>query len=271
MTIIVPTCAAYADILTPFVHFFEKFWPDCPYRKILINSPNDYRGFENFRTQSDLGWIANVLFLMETQGVSGNVLLLLDDYLLTQRISNEEIERADRFVQDDVGYIRLLPFSDNAYNSGLGWLWPSQLSYNQWYNLADLDRNSPKKLTRLPISLQPAIWNGEFVRRFFNPNWSPWQLEVLGSREYCAHGTLNGVPCNHLFLTTKQPVYSYVNGVRDGKYSREFVDLIKATPELQPFNFVRDVAIPFEKLAEQRRRELKSRQTDGSYPKARYA
>lgn len=270
MLIVVPTCAAYGDILGPFVHFFNKFWQDCPYRKIFINSPHEYHGFENFRTRKDLGWIANLLEFTRSENVGENILLLLDDYLLCKPVSTPEIADVDRSLQGKIGYIRLIPYSDNDFNSGQGWMWPSKVPYNEKYNFVDIDRDSPQKLTRLPISLQPAIWSVEFIKTHFDPEWSPWQQEVLGSREFCWHGSIRGISCDYLFLTTRTCAYLYVNGIRDGKFSPEFVQLLEQTPELQPFPLTRDVAIPVDKLEKARYRELIARQTDGTYPKTRY-
>lgn len=271
MIIVVPTCESYGDMLVPFVHFLAKHWQPCPYRKVFINSPREFPGFENFRTQRDAGWTANLIEFLEGTDVRENVCLLLDDYLLVEPIDVAAVARADAFVRDKVGYVRLMPYSDNDFNSGQGWMWPSQVAYNEWYNVADMDRNSPKKLTRLPISFQPAIWSSTFIRTYFNPEWSPWQQEVLASRELCKTDSIRGIPCDYAFLTTKTVEYTYVNGVRDGKYSREFVDLINRTPELQPFRYVRDVAIPHEQLTPEQKKDLLARQTDGTYPQQHYA
>jgi len=214
--------------------------------------------------------VANLLEFIRKENVEENILLLHDDYVLTEPVCNADVAKAEERVADKIGYVRLIPYSDNEFNSGQGWKWPSKVSFDSHFNLADIDRNAPNKITRLPISHQPAIWNSAFIKAFFNPAWSPWQQEVLASREYCANGTIGGIPCDYQFLTTRNFVYAYVNGVRDGKYSREFVELVEHTPELQPFHFVRDVAIPVEELGEQRFKTLLSRQTDGTYPRERY-
>jgi hypothetical protein len=269
MIIVVPTCPAYGDVLPAFAHFFARNWPNCPYRRVLINPAEDCDGFDSFYTP-DRGWIANLLAFLEMEDVRENVLLLLDDYLLVEPIDEEVVAHADTFVREKIGYVRLLPYSDNDFNSGQGWMWPSQCEYNERYNIADRDPHSPKKLTRLPISLQPAIWNSAFVRTYFNPDWSPWQQEVLASRELCWSGSIRGIPCDYLLLTTKTMEFHYVNAVRDGKYSPQFVELINATPELRPFAFARDIAIPHRELKPEQKRVLLARQTDGSYPIERY-
>jgi hypothetical protein len=270
MIIVVPTCSSYADILRPFVYFLNKNWPDCPYRRVFINAAEDFDGYENFRTP-DKGWTANLLEFLTKEDIRENVLLLLDDYLLIEPIDADVITHADGSVRDKIGYVRLIPYSDNDFNSGQGWMWPSHLSYDEHYNIADVDCNSPKKLTRLPISLQPAIWSSSFIRNYFNPSWSPWQQEVLASRELCLSGTILGKPCDYTLLTTKRFIFNYVNGIRDGKYSPEFVTLINSTPDLHPFAFSRDTAIPHKLLQPEQRRLLLARQTDGTYPNERYA
>ena len=128
MIILIPTCQEYADILKAFVYFFKVNWEDCSYRKIFINSPHDYEGFENYRTNQDLGWTANILDFLTTEHIDDNILLLHDDYLLIKHVASVEIARIDSAIHSKIGYIRLTPYSDNEYNSGFGWKWPSKIS-----------------------------------------------------------------------------------------------------------------------------------------------
>jgi hypothetical protein len=267
MIIIIPTCYEYYDIIKPFGYFFNKFWNDCKYRKIFINSSINIDGFENYQTE-DLGWTANLIKFIENENINENILLLLDDYILQQEILSQDIEKIDKDITEKIGYIRLIPYSDNEYNNGMGWKNKSQNSYNECYNYAAIDKLSKK--TKLPISLQPAIWNINFIKTYFNKDFSPWQQEVLASREFCKNGTIKGIPCNSIFLTTKDFVYLYCNAIRDGKYSKEFIDLINNTKDLQPFNFVRDIAIFPSKIDKKLKKQLDLRQTDGTYPEKRY-
>jgi hypothetical protein len=270
MIVVIPTCPSYADIARPFVHFLNRNWPHCPYRRVFINGPDHYPGYDNYRTATDRGWTANLLEFLEKEDVRENICLLMDDYMLVEPVSPAVVSQADASISSKVGYIRLIPYSDNDFNSGQGWMWPSHVPYDDHYNIADIDRHSPKKLTRLPISLQPAIWNSTFIRTYFNPDWSPWQQEVLASRELCKSGTILGKSCDYVLLTTKTFAFTYVNAIRDGKYSPEFVALINATAELHPFAFTRDVAIPHKLLNPDQKRALLARQTDGTYPHERY-
>jgi hypothetical protein len=268
MIVLVPSCLGYSDIIKPFFYFFKKRWPDCPYRVFLINSSFSFPGVTSVNHE-DHGWIGNVLKFISDNNVTDNILLLLDDYMLLNPIDSRLVARCDEFMKSNekIGYVRVIKFADNEYNTGYGWQWPGFVSYNDDYFVADVDIEYQKPghrgLTRLPISLQPCLWNVEFIKKHFNPNWSPWQQEVLGSRELCSDGTVNGVKCDQLMLTTKDDWFLYCNAVRDGKYSSEFIDLIRSTPGFEDFRIRREIAgTPTPKEFDQ----LNARQVDGTYP-----
>ena len=76
--------------------------------------------------------------------------------------------------------------------------------------------------TGLPVSLQPTIWNIDFIKKHFQSYWSPWQQEVVGSRELMQRGTIGGFRCDYIFLTLQNDYWLYCNAVRDGKFSQNF-------------------------------------------------
>jgi hypothetical protein len=270
MIIVIPTCPKYADILHPFSYCFKKHWPDCKYRKILINPGRFLEGFETFSTERDYGWVGNLLKFITSAGITENILLLLDDYLLMRDINEASIDRVNSFCVDNVGFIRLTPYSNNKFNLGYGWRSPSNTSYNEFYNYSNLLGLEGAKSPGLSLSLQPTIWSALFILRHFNPNFSPWQQEVLASRELNETGFINGLKCDKLLLTTKDVEFYYLNAIRDGKYSPEFAELARKWPLMGPVPWCRDTAIPFGNLIPMQKRSLYSRQEDGTYPVGRY-
>lgn len=261
MIILIPTCLKYSDIVPIFVDYFNRFWPDCPYEKILINSDVAQPGFQNWNVE-DRGWTANLLAFLATTKTQENIVLLLDDYILTTPIQTRDIRFLDQQRTNEIAYVRLIPYSDNSYGEGYGWRHPGKEHYNELLNYADIS-----EWKRLPVSLQPAIWSPDFIKSYFRPDWSPWQMEVLGSKEYCKYGTINGKSCNWTFLCVKKEIYSYCNAVRDGKYSEQFVDLLEK--DGVPFCFTRrPISPPCSKLTSKEVKELKQRQVNGTYPKS---
>lgn len=269
MIIVIPTCPAYSDVLKVFMFFLKRNWANCKFNIFTINAIDRFPSITNFNTP-DEGWVANLLKFIHNKGITENILILLDDYLLMKPIINEEIENINASITDRIGYIRLTPFSNNAYNEGYGWVEKSSKFYSKHYLEAYVNRNPQTKRSGLAISLQPAIWSIDFVRTYFNPSWSPWQQEVIGSSELARQNTVGGLRCSYRLLTTKRTVYQYLNAIRDGKYAQEFEALVKRTPELHDFAFIRDVAKKYTDLSPAETREILRRQNDGTYPSERY-
>ena len=272
MILLVATCAKYADVMPYFVQFLDKYW-QTKFKKVIINCPLSLAGYEQVQLDQDYGWTANILRYLELSGVKDNLLIVHEDYILLNKLDDKRLMSIDEDVKDKIGYIRLIRYSDNAHGKGQGWKWPSKEPYNDKYNYADREYFYVKRgdwyRTRLPVSHQPAIWNNNFVRSFFQPHWSPWQQEVLGSREFMRDGTIGGKKCDYEFLTLKDDYFMYCNAVRDGKYSKEFISLLKR--QKLPTPRKRDITKNYADLNPANRREIDLRQTNGTYPKEKYA
>ena len=268
MIILIATCKHYVDIIPYFADFLNKNW-QTKFRKVLINCPLEFTGYDSINLEQDYGWTKNILTFIDQYHIDENLLLLHDDYILTNRIDDARIAEADKDTCGKIGYIRLIRYSDNAWNEGHGWKWPSYQPYNDKYNFADRAYDlQPGDWyeTRLIFSHQPAIWNINFVKEFFCPDRSPWQQEVLGSREFMRDGTIAGKKCDYEFLTLKDDYFMYCNAVRDGKYSADFFSLLAEHGIKCPT--IRESAGKFNELCWDARNEILQRQTDGSYPKA---
>ncbi len=171
MHIIVPTCAAYSDAWGPFVTFFRRFWPKCPYPMILITDRDAklWTGGPFIEHGIDLGWCRN--FLIGITGIKPEpefVLMLQEDFWLTAPPDQEFIKGALAVLQaePDVACFRLYPCPGSDRNIGSS-------KYGEISLGADYR-----------VSCQAGIWRTSELKRLLARYDSPAQFELFGTPWY---------------------------------------------------------------------------------------
>jgi hypothetical protein len=166
MAIVIPSCDKYSDLWPSFFFFFKKYWPDCPYPVYLLANDLkcDYVGVTTIRLGLDVSWASNLNKALDTIKEQ-RILILLEDYFLTERVDGKLIEHYESLMKkDNLAYIRLVPVpppdADSAVDERLGII---------------------NKGSAYRTSLQAAIWDRDPLIYLLDRTGSPWEFEIKGS------------------------------------------------------------------------------------------
>lgn len=122
MKIIVITCDKYAWIIPIFLHFFRKYWPDNPYEIEIITNENHIDGNVFYGHSGESRWGKRVIDYLK-QSKEDKFLMFLDDYLLSEIVNTEKIQRAEETCKDNIGSVNLHAppryFEDHTINSNI--------------------------------------------------------------------------------------------------------------------------------------------------------
>jgi hypothetical protein len=194
LTTVVGTCDSYLDLIPGFSILYERYFE--PNIETLIVSETENLDIPKYKfiTPGKKQWgerIINALSETKTE----YVFFVLDDYYLSQLLTNEYIEYLLKFMDNrKVNKIMLSPVPDFAKYEYLE-------SVNTMHKMSP---NSPW-LT----SVQPAIWRKSELLKLLKPEYTPWNFEVEGSKL-----AKNNVE-NYFVAKLDNPIY--FNMVRKGK------------------------------------------------------
>lgn len=195
-TIVVAGCDKYADLLAPFSALWRQFWPDCPYRVVLVTETAPVEGnlcFDEVLAMGgghSWGWrLSRALSRLATP----RVILLCDDYFLCDRVDTEKIAaRVRQSLEADALNLRLIP------NPATLEPWP-----------ADPTLGAYRKNTAYCIATQAGIWDREFLAGLSGKTESIWEFERQGSYSFLGNG---GRP----LLCTREKEFPFVDAVHKG-------------------------------------------------------
>ncbi len=169
-TVLVCSCAKYADVLGPFAALWAKFWPDCPFETVLATDAGcGIAGFDRTIVCGErTSWPARLTMALDKISTP-YVIMLCDDYFLESKVDTQlilfRLEQAKRL---DAANLRLIPnpkpgiSNSKPANEGL-------LEY--------------AKNNAYCIATQTGIWNREFLKKLATGKSSIWEFERRGSFE----------------------------------------------------------------------------------------
>lgn len=165
MKVIVITCDKYSWLIPTFLHFYEKNWPDNPYQIEFVTETKEVEGMTTF-CAGKLQWADRIIKYLKTYNEE-TFLLLVEDYILKEKVDTNRIKKAENLCGGDIGCVRLNP------HDGLSrFLVSTKIEGFKEYPL-----DKPYS-----ISLQPSIWQKEFFLKFLRKGETVWQTEIKGSK-----------------------------------------------------------------------------------------
>lgn len=194
LTTIVGTCDSYLDLIPGFSILYERYFE--PNVETLIVSETEGLDIPKYKfiTPGKKQWGERIIqAISETK--TEYVFFVLDDYYLSQLLTNEYIEYLLKFMDNHkVNKIMLSPVPDFA-------------KYEYLESINTMHKMSPNSpwLT----SVQPAIWRKSELLKFLKPEYTPWNFEVKGSK--LAKNNIE----NYFVAKLDNPIY--FNMVRKGK------------------------------------------------------
>ena len=195
-SILVASCDAYRDLWKPFFSLLQRHWPDCPYPIFLGSNRTSYQDerVKPLLVGDDVSWSSSTR-LMLARLQTPYVLMLLDDFLLLERVETAELEGLlASLVRLDGAYLRLRPFPR------------PDVRLARFPMIGEIDIGAPYR-----ASLQAAFWHRESLLELLRDEEDPWQMEARGARrsDLMARG----------FYSTWHPALAYYAAVTRGKWT----------------------------------------------------
>lgn len=204
------TCDKNNDLWEMFFHFFSKNWPQ--YRGgVFVNTESKNINIRNFPQDKIISsqikftkkdpWSYRLRKSLE-QIDHEYVVLLMDDFFLTDSVDHDEIEKCIEYMENDA---TIACFNFESSNG------PSISDAYDRYELKD-------KKERFRLNLQAAIWRKETLVKFIRDHENPWQFELWGSLRIRRYKD----KIYHI-KKDKKKVFTYFFGgvIADGKWRTE--------------------------------------------------
>ena len=199
LTVIIYSCWKNRDMWDVFSVLFRKYWANCIYKVVLVT--DEYHDEEKRYVFDDIivlddTW-ARMIKAAIKKTATKYVMLWMDDYLLCDYVSDDDIQRQiDRGEKYNALNIRLV-YSPWGY----GGIYDGD---NIGYYISGGGYS---------LSLQPGIWNAKLLMGIIEDDWSAWDFERVGS--------LRKTDTQYPILVAHDYVFPYVEGVRKGKWMQE--------------------------------------------------
>jgi len=181
-------------------HFIKKNWKNnnlkiylgangenkkeyCPENWIYINKGED-RSFSQ-SLKSYLEEIKEEYFI-----------LMLDDFLILDKVNNDLINKAFKFIKENKGvYLRLVPNPKGDFK------------IDKYFSKIDVKNKVP-----YITSLQMAIWKKDFLIELLKYDFNPWEFEVKAGK------TQEALENSDKFFVTNFAFVKYTHFVEKGKF-----------------------------------------------------
>lgn len=165
LSVLISSCDNYSDLWDAHLQLYRKNWIDNNYKTYLVTDKETdvfLDGVEIIVADENLDFPMRIKYALDFINTP-YVLLTLDDYFLIHPVDNLNIEYlVNRTQKEKIDYLML-------YDRRL----TSEKQYKQIEYLEKIDLNKKYALT-----LYPAIWSVDFLRKTIKSNLSPWHYEV---------------------------------------------------------------------------------------------
>ena len=167
------TCDKTSSILKASSYLLNKYWKGYNFT-VLGNNPVDLpENFTFVKIKNDDNprhWTKDLYeFFKNTK--DEYFILSLDDFFFNREADNNKLDNLLSYTKDHkVGRIQLIDFQEG------------------YYELLGISNESNTKLLRLKqdaiyrLSCQVSIRDRDYLLKYFNHNWTPWDLELRGSK-----------------------------------------------------------------------------------------
>lgn len=202
---VIVSCDRYSDLWEPFFYFFEKYWPDCPYKVYLISN----------HKAVDRDWVTTIK-VGDDRSYSDNLRQAID--MLDQEWVILWLE--DVFFRAPVDTARFTRIIDEARSIPVGYLKLSPqlpLSYEPKGAIGPL----PKGI-RYRSGIGVSLYRVETLKKLLIPGASAWDLDT---------STLSNDLDEPFYALTsreaRKPLMDWEHGVIKGQWCWPAIALLK--------------------------------------------
>lgn len=198
LAVYVSSFDGYSDLWDTFFDIFEKYWPDCPYKKYLTANELSYQrnDVEVLHAGPEKDWFTRTKKTLEM--ISEKYIIFFDeDYYISKKIDCHEINSIVAFMEkNDIYYYRLsLP----------------SFRVSKKHKCIKV-----RESMNYPISMQLAIWNRKKLLDILKKidGSSPWEFEYYFNTcfDWDSNKYIEGVRYD------TRDLFGYKNGVLRGKW-----------------------------------------------------
>ncbi len=198
--VIVTTSDKYIDAVQTFAWLMNRYWEPNPEVFIVGFSPPTFELPDNFSFVSvgkfedypvDKWSDALIKFLGHFD--KELFVLMLEDYWISRRVDTEGIALLAKYMDAERSIIKADLKDDRLYAGG-------KKSFG-FYDRLDMILSDPDSAYHM--SLMSGLWRKEHMLSVLKPGWSPWEVEIDGTRVLSAMRNLKVVgtrqmPLNHI-------------------------------------------------------------------------
>lgn len=165
LAVLMTTCYRYRDAWIPFLTLFERYWPDCQYKKhIAADYPFDHLGWKTSCVPPQTSWCKTTLSALKDIDAP-NVLLLQEDFFFNRQVHTAKVEHAlDVMLECQADMMRLYPCPGPTCDS-------QHEMIGRFSSAVDYQ-----------ISCQASIWRKPFLEYLLKQFETPFQFEMEGSK-----------------------------------------------------------------------------------------
>ena len=196
LDILVISCDAYSDVWDVFFKSFYKQWINCPFKLNLLTNNKSYNlhNVNTIKVGEDISWSDNLLSAIKHLN-NDYILVLLDDLLLKNKISNNYFNQISNWVsENDPNYLRLcISHKPNYFDALIGKI---------------------PQVTPYKTSTMPCIWKKSVLKELLKEGESAWDFEINGSKRAYKYDGFYAVYNNFI---------AYKNIIIKGKWRRSIV------------------------------------------------
>jgi hypothetical protein len=171
------TSDATSYILPVTCYLYNKYWNTDGSQRftILGNHPPEEKLPENFefvqvKKENNIHKWTKYLYdyILENEK-SEQFIVTLDDYLPNQELGADMMEELIAYAKQNgkVGRIELGKLEEDRCEV---------IQQKNGYELVRIKPDAPYR-----ISCQTSVWNREYFLKYYNHDWTPWELEITGS------------------------------------------------------------------------------------------
>lgn len=211
-TVIVTTHDKFMWALKPFTYLFHTYWSAQQPIDVLCESKPSFPMPDNFtfypiNVSPEGGWPkekwTNGFIQYLRQLKTDYLIIFLEDYWLNRTADVRGVSTLLDYMKIDKRILRMDLTLDRLY--AIGAEWPANdPDYRHWghYDLVN------RKGEQYEMSLQVGIWNRKLLLEILQDNWSPWEVELLGTNIVNERDDI-------IVLGTRQNLVSYTNGLKN--------------------------------------------------------
>jgi len=201
MMVYVLTSDRYIHCLRPFAYLFNKFWDkDQPvmvvgYEQAPADLPTNF-SFLSLGNQKDFTWSSGAIRFLELIP-DNRFILLLEDYFIAEPVKVSAIKTLFNYYHKTVK----IDLTDDR----------AKVAHRFFGDVGGHPMIQSDDNSLFQTSLQAAIWDKHFMRRYLNPAENAWEFEKRGTQRLMADRR-EGRFYGHI-LGFMRPPLTYINAI----------------------------------------------------------